>query len=333
MAAQLWFLRHGDAEPQDARPDVERRLTEKGERQARAAGAALARMGIECSVVFTSPRVRARDTARLACEPLGLEPVVHEPLSEGFDAREALALLKGPGADGPVLVVGHEPDFSQVVHDLTGGRVDLKKGGVAAVRLDGTRGELIVLLRPRELELIAGCSRGRRPSSIGRVPELPEVEITARRLDAALRGAHVESALAPGVNALKTFDPPLHALEGRAIRGRGGGGKLFVIDFAGDLSLLVHLMSAGPPPALRQARGPARPHLAPARPPRGRARAAPARVRHQAGGVGEGAPDGRGRDRRGAGGPRARGVARPAAVRGAAARAPGRCTGCCATST
>ncbi|MGH2944332.1 MAG: DNA-formamidopyrimidine glycosylase family protein, partial [Solirubrobacteraceae bacterium] len=77
------------------------------------------------------------------------------------------------------------------------------------------------------------------------MPELPEVEITARRLDAALRGAQIESALAPGINALKTFDPPLHALEGRAIAGVRRRGKNIVIDVSGDLVLLVHLMSAG----------------------------------------------------------------------------------------
>ena len=77
------------------------------------------------------------------------------------------------------------------------------------------------------------------------MPELPEVEITARRLDAALRGATVESATAPGINALKTFDPPLSALEGRAITAVRRRGKQFVIEFTGDLSLLVHLMSAG----------------------------------------------------------------------------------------
>jgi formamidopyrimidine-DNA glycosylase len=77
------------------------------------------------------------------------------------------------------------------------------------------------------------------------VPELPEVEITARRLDAALRGATIESALAPGINALKTFDPPLHAIEGRAIAGVRRRGKHLVVDVEGDLSLLVHLMSAG----------------------------------------------------------------------------------------
>ncbi len=77
------------------------------------------------------------------------------------------------------------------------------------------------------------------------MPELPEVEITARRLDAALRGATIESALAPGINALKTFAPPLSALEGRAIASVGRRGKQFVIGVTGDLALLVHLMSAG----------------------------------------------------------------------------------------
>ncbi len=77
------------------------------------------------------------------------------------------------------------------------------------------------------------------------MPELPEVEITARRLDAALRGATVESAMAPGINALKTFDPPLSALEGRAITAVGRRGKQFVVEFDGGLALLIHLMSAG----------------------------------------------------------------------------------------
>jgi formamidopyrimidine-DNA glycosylase len=77
------------------------------------------------------------------------------------------------------------------------------------------------------------------------VPELPEVEITARRLDAALRGAVVESALTPGINALKTFDPPLQAIVGAAVTGVRRRGKHVVVDVAGDLALLVHLMSAG----------------------------------------------------------------------------------------
>jgi formamidopyrimidine-DNA glycosylase len=77
------------------------------------------------------------------------------------------------------------------------------------------------------------------------VPELPEVEITARRLDEALAGAEIESTMAPGINALKTFDPPLHALDGRTIEGIRRRGKHLVIDVSGDLDVLVHLMSAG----------------------------------------------------------------------------------------
>lgn len=87
------------------------------------------------------------------------------------------------------------------------------------------------------------------------MPELPEVEITARLLDQALRGAEVESALAPGVKVMRSFDPPLSALAGRAIEGVRRRGKQLVIDFSGGssqadevrdrLSLLLHLMSAG----------------------------------------------------------------------------------------
>ncbi|HWV87651.1 MAG TPA: DNA-formamidopyrimidine glycosylase family protein [Capillimicrobium sp.] len=77
------------------------------------------------------------------------------------------------------------------------------------------------------------------------MPELPEVEITARRLDAALRGAVVESTMAPGLNALKTFDPPLNALDGRALEGVRRIGKHLVVDVEGDLHVLIHLMSAG----------------------------------------------------------------------------------------
>jgi formamidopyrimidine-DNA glycosylase len=76
------------------------------------------------------------------------------------------------------------------------------------------------------------------------MPELPEMEIVARRLDAVLPGETVESALAPGINALKTFDPPLHALEGRAFTGVRRRGKLLMLEL-GELVVLLHLMSAG----------------------------------------------------------------------------------------
>jgi formamidopyrimidine-DNA glycosylase len=77
------------------------------------------------------------------------------------------------------------------------------------------------------------------------MPELPEVEITARLIGTAIGGTRVESALAPGINALKTYDPPLTALEGLAFKGVTRRGKLFLVELEDELTLLIHLMSAG----------------------------------------------------------------------------------------
>jgi phosphohistidine phosphatase len=170
MARQLWLLRHGDAEPHGTREDAERRLTERGEGQAHAAGIALERLRASFDAVLFSPKVRARQTAQLAAQHWDAQQCdllsVHDPLAGDFDARQALAELSGLPADGRLLLVGHEPDLSGVVGDLTGARPDLKKGGLAVVRLESAAGgELVVLLRPRELALIAGGADG-----VGGVP-------------------------------------------------------------------------------------------------------------------------------------------------------------------
>jgi phosphohistidine phosphatase len=141
----IWLLRHGDAA--DGSPDSERPLTNKGREQARVAGEALAVLGVELEACLTSPKLRAADTAEIACAALGVEPRADERLAGGpFDAD---ALAAGHG--GHVLLVGHEPDFSEAIRSLTGARVDMKKGGLAAV----ADGELRLLLRPRELRAIA----------------------------------------------------------------------------------------------------------------------------------------------------------------------------------
>jgi formamidopyrimidine-DNA glycosylase len=77
------------------------------------------------------------------------------------------------------------------------------------------------------------------------MPELPEVEITARLIGGATEGARIESVLTPGINALRSFDPPLSAVDGRRLTGITRRGKLFVVGVEGDLALLIHLMSAG----------------------------------------------------------------------------------------
>src|SRR5437867_11225154 len=81
--------------------------------------------------------------------------------------------------------------------------------------------------------------------NIDLMPELPEVEITVRRIGAAIAGLPVESALAPGLNVLKTHDPPISTLGDRAALGARRRGKHLIVDFEGGLSLLMHLMSAG----------------------------------------------------------------------------------------
>src|SRR5687768_2612528 len=141
---QLWLLRHGEAVPHESKPDEERELTARGERQSAAAGGGLARLGVEFAACYASPKIRARDTARLACEALNIEPQELRALYDGFDRDDAMEVMSGHEADEKVLFVGHDPDFSRVVYDLTGARVDFKKGGIAAVRLDGSRAELIV---------------------------------------------------------------------------------------------------------------------------------------------------------------------------------------------
>ena len=144
-------------------------MTERGEQQALAAGVALQRLGAAFEAVLFSPRVRARKTAELAARAWSEEQRAllreYTPLSGGFDAEQALAALSGLSADARVLLVGHEPDLSRVAGELTGARADVKKGGLAVVRLDGipahpAGGELVVLVRPRELALIAGVPLG-----------------------------------------------------------------------------------------------------------------------------------------------------------------------------
>ena len=143
----LWLLRHAEAE--DGLPDDERPLTERGAMQADAAGRALAILGVQIDVCLSSPKLRAVQTAERACEPLGLQPVIEPALAgEPFDVQALTAGL------GDVLLVGHDPSFSLLLHDLTGCQARMKKGGLAAV----SKGELVTLMRPSELSAIAKAS-------------------------------------------------------------------------------------------------------------------------------------------------------------------------------
>jgi phosphohistidine phosphatase len=132
----IWLLRHGDAED-SAEDDAARRLT---------AGRALTALEVDLDACLCSPKVRALDTARIACGELGVDFEVNEALRGGDFDPEALAAGRGT-----VLLVGHEPDFSRAIAAATGARVQLKKGGLARIE-DGT---LTALLHPAQLRSIA----------------------------------------------------------------------------------------------------------------------------------------------------------------------------------
>ena len=143
----LWLLRH--AEAADGAPDEDRPLTDAGAGQADAAGRALARLGTHIDVCLSSPKLRALQTAQRACEPLGVEVIVHQALAgEPFDVHELIAGL------GDVLLVGHDPSFSLLLHDLTGVQARIRKAGLAGI----SKGELVALLRPADLVAIAAAS-------------------------------------------------------------------------------------------------------------------------------------------------------------------------------
>jgi phosphohistidine phosphatase len=149
----LWLLRHADAA--DGSPDDSRPLTDVGLAQARTAGLAMQRLGVHIELCLSSPKLRARQTAELACEPLGVDVSIAPELAGSPFQPEAIAA----GLED-VLLVGHDPSISLAVHDLTGAQVRIRKGGLAAIQ----KGELIVLLRPAELQAIAAGNVSRPPA-------------------------------------------------------------------------------------------------------------------------------------------------------------------------
>ena len=146
IARVIYLLRHGDAEPESGQGDAARRLTPKGEAQASAAGHALANLGITIDTCLTSPRIRARDTAALACASLGIEPEIHGTIGDG--GYDTLKLAAGRG---DLMIVGHEPVLSMEVARITGANIKMKKGGIAVLEPNLLR----ALLRPGELAAIA----------------------------------------------------------------------------------------------------------------------------------------------------------------------------------
>jgi phosphohistidine phosphatase len=149
------LVRHAEAEDRAlGTPDPERTLVAAGRRAARATGKALAALKVEPQCVVTSPYPRAHETAEIIAHELGA-PVADDAALLGLEVDDLADLTARHGED--LVLVGHEPDFSVLVHAITGARISFPKAGAAAIDpIAGQTGELRWFLRPRALALIAG---------------------------------------------------------------------------------------------------------------------------------------------------------------------------------
>jgi len=139
---QLYILRHADAGDPEAwvGSDAVRPLSPKGRRQAERLGRHLASVGFEPDAIVTSPKLRAAETAELVAAPLEREVTVDDRLASGVDLDTVDAIFRDVGSPARLVIVGHDPDFSDMLSTLVGAELPMKKGAIARVDLvDGLR--------------------------------------------------------------------------------------------------------------------------------------------------------------------------------------------------
>ncbi|PJF24132.1 MAG: phosphohistidine phosphatase SixA, partial [Phototrophicales bacterium] len=151
---RLYFFRHGVAQPREIPGilDHQRKLTDVGAQRVWRAARALKLLGVKPSRLYSSPLIRARQTADILGQVLGVAVQVRSEVGPGFNAAATASLVRDLGRDDEAIFVGHEPDFSQTVCELTGAMIDLKKGGLARVDINTyhpLRGKLVWLVAPR----------------------------------------------------------------------------------------------------------------------------------------------------------------------------------------
>jgi len=148
---ELYFLRHGEADwPEWKKSDDERPLTKRGKREMRDVAKFLDRLRARPNLIVTSPLPRAAQTAEIAADYLKAKLRKDELLAPGFGASKLPTVLKRNGAR-VLMLVGHEPDFTQVISELTGASLKLSKAGVALVDVDpeSEEGKLLWLFPPK----------------------------------------------------------------------------------------------------------------------------------------------------------------------------------------
>lgn len=153
---RYYFVRHGIAEEM-ADSDFARELTARGRRRAAISAAVMKRLNLQPARIFSSPRLRSRQTAEIIADALDLSVSLAEEVNFGFDLSDINSLTRDMRIDDEVMFVGHNPDMSLLVHQLTGVDVSMKKGGLARVDLLGRnarRGELVWLIAPKVFDAL-----------------------------------------------------------------------------------------------------------------------------------------------------------------------------------
>ena len=158
---RLYFVRHGIAEDLAA-SDFARELTKRGRRRVATSAKVMKRLGIKPSRIFSSPRLRSRQTAEIIAEALGIGVTISEAVNFGFDRADVRRLTKNLSADDEVMFVGHNPDMSLLVSEITGVDASMKKGGLARVDVIGRavdEGELVWLIAPKVFDALQDRSK------------------------------------------------------------------------------------------------------------------------------------------------------------------------------
>jgi phosphohistidine phosphatase len=148
---RLCFLRHGEADwPNWTKPDDERPLTERGRKEMKRVAKFLERLKFIPDAILTSPLPRASQTAEIVGQRLGIELQTEPALAHGFNIERLRRLLAKRGAEC-VMIVGHEPEFSEVIGELTGGKIKISKAGVALLEINRSwsSGTLLWLFPPK----------------------------------------------------------------------------------------------------------------------------------------------------------------------------------------
>lgn len=171
---RLYFVRHGIAEDL-ARSDFSRELTARGRRRVERSAAVMQALGIQPQQIYSSPRLRSRQTADIIAEALGMDVQLAESVNFGFDLADARRLCADCGPDDEIMFVGHNPDMSIVVSELTGVTVAMKKGGMARVDAyvaEADAGELVWLIAPKVFDALGAKEQaGILPAPAQKLPD------------------------------------------------------------------------------------------------------------------------------------------------------------------